>query len=58
MSRPFECIDLFYLITPNINFLVLCRNKGVPFCFVHIKANLGKLVHLLIFIPQPANTSA
>ena len=24
----------------------LCRKKGVPFCFVRGKANLGKLVHL------------
>ena len=24
----------------------LCRKKGVPFCFVRGKANLGKLVHM------------
>lgn len=24
----------------------LCRKKGVPFCFIRGKANLGKLVHL------------
>lgn len=29
-----------------IHLPALCRKKGVPFCFVRGKANLGKLVHL------------
>jgi len=29
-----------------IHLPALCRNKGVPYCFVRGKANLGKLVHL------------